>query len=211
MRNAVYSGPWVSDAKRYFSKNGFPAYGLGGDYMNGTPIRQEYLETVIDWISGGDIEEYMGQHQHDEDANAAVGLLPEGDRVGESTFPKYRKPMKGIAWGALYNQFKDAKLDREAGEAQSSELMTDEDVPQNNGHLPVRPGRRREAPEHLRVLPTQRLAAYERQKGICPFARSTTSCADARRPRHPLGKGGKTVPENCQMLCTADNIKKSNL
>ena len=51
LRNAVYSGSWVSDAKRHFSKNPCPAYGLGSDYLNGSPIRQEYLETVIDWIS----------------------------------------------------------------------------------------------------------------------------------------------------------------
>lgn len=47
LRNAVYSGPWVSDAKRYFSKNGCPAYAIGSDYMTGRPIRQDYLETVI--------------------------------------------------------------------------------------------------------------------------------------------------------------------
>ena len=52
LRNAVYSGSWVSDAKRYFSKNGCAAYGLGGDYMNGVAIRQDYFETIIGWISG---------------------------------------------------------------------------------------------------------------------------------------------------------------
>ncbi len=70
LRNAVYAGSWVTDAKRYFSKNGCPAYGIGSDYMNGQPIRQEYLETVIKWINDGDIEGYMGKHQHDADANA---------------------------------------------------------------------------------------------------------------------------------------------
>jgi len=51
LRNAVYSGSWVSDVKRYFSKNGCPAYGIGSDYLSGSPIRQEYLETAIKWIS----------------------------------------------------------------------------------------------------------------------------------------------------------------
>jgi hypothetical protein len=46
LRNAVFSGSWVSDAKRYFSKNGCPAYGIGSDYLSGIPIRQDYLETV---------------------------------------------------------------------------------------------------------------------------------------------------------------------
>ena len=66
LRNAVYSGSWVSDAKRYFSKNGCAAYGIGSDYLNGSPIRQEYLETAINWISKGKIEDYMSKHQHDQ-------------------------------------------------------------------------------------------------------------------------------------------------
>jgi len=47
LRNAVYAGSWVSDAKRYFSKRGCPAYNIAGDYLDGTAIRQDYLETVI--------------------------------------------------------------------------------------------------------------------------------------------------------------------
>jgi hypothetical protein len=69
LRNAVYSGPWVSDAKRYFSKNGCPAYGIGSDYVNGSPIRQDYLETAIDWLNVGDIEGYMAKQQHKPNAN----------------------------------------------------------------------------------------------------------------------------------------------
>ena len=40
LRNAVYAGSWVSDAKRYFSRSGNPAYATGQDYMKGAPIRQ---------------------------------------------------------------------------------------------------------------------------------------------------------------------------
>src|SRR5574344_2922843 len=64
LRNAVYSGSWVSDAKRYLSKNGCAAYGLANKYLTGSPIRQDYLETAIRWISHGNIEVYMSKHQH---------------------------------------------------------------------------------------------------------------------------------------------------
>ena len=37
--------------------------------MKGTPIRQDYLETAIDWHSEGNIENYMSGHQHDDDAS----------------------------------------------------------------------------------------------------------------------------------------------
>ena len=70
LRNAVYTGSWVSDAKRYFSKSGCVAYNIGGDYLNGSPIRQEFLETAIEWISEGKIESYMATHQHDPNATA---------------------------------------------------------------------------------------------------------------------------------------------
>src|SRR5688572_21971440 len=68
LRNAVYAGPWTADAKRYFSKTGCPAYGLAGEYLKGAPIRQEFLETAIEWRSEGRIEEYMSKHQHDKNA-----------------------------------------------------------------------------------------------------------------------------------------------
>jgi len=70
LRNAVYSGSWVSDAKKNFSKNGCVAYNIGKDYLNGVAIRQEYLETAIDWLSKGNIESYMGNHQHEADVEA---------------------------------------------------------------------------------------------------------------------------------------------
>ena len=69
LRNAVFSGSWVTDAKRYFSKNGCVATQIGSDYLSGSAIRQEYLETAIDWISKGNIEIYMGKHQHDQNAS----------------------------------------------------------------------------------------------------------------------------------------------
>jgi len=62
LRNAIYTGTWLTDAKRYFSKTGCAAYNLAKDYINGSPIRQEYLETTLDWISNGKIEEYMSKH-----------------------------------------------------------------------------------------------------------------------------------------------------
>jgi hypothetical protein len=68
LRNAVYHGSWLADAKRYFSKNNCVAYHLANKYVNGSAIRQDYLETAIRWINNGNIEEYMSRHQHEKDA-----------------------------------------------------------------------------------------------------------------------------------------------
>ena len=74
LRNAVYAGPWVTDAKRHFSRSGSasPAYAIASRYVDGRADRQEYLETAIRWIKADDqtIEEYMGKHQHDPTATA---------------------------------------------------------------------------------------------------------------------------------------------
>jgi hypothetical protein len=59
LRNAVYTGTWLTDAKRHFSKSGCAAYQIGKDYINGNTIRQDFLETALDWISSGNIEDYM--------------------------------------------------------------------------------------------------------------------------------------------------------
>ena len=72
IRNAVYTGPWLSDAKSKFSKRQCAAYLLAnqdGKLLTGDPNRQEYLETVLSWINNGNVREYMSIHQHDKNAD----------------------------------------------------------------------------------------------------------------------------------------------
>ena len=136
MRNAVYSGSWVTDAKRYFSKNGCPAYAIGSDYLNGSPIRQEYLETAIKWISDGKIEEYMSEHQHDQNAAALWRYFQDVITWVETTFTKKRKFMKGVDWGTLYNKYKDEQYDTKKIEKEIEKLILDDDVTKKSGIYP---------------------------------------------------------------------------
>ena len=97
LRNAVYHGSWLADAKRYFSKNGCAAYQIGQDYVSGSPIRQEFLEKALDWISQGQIEAYMAKHQHDPNALALWQYFQAALTWVEATFPvKRKKEMKGV-------------------------------------------------------------------------------------------------------------------
>ena len=115
LRNAVYTGSWVSDAKRYFSKSSCVAFNIGGDYLNGSPIRQEYLETAISWISEEKIESYMATHQHDPNATALWMYFQSVITWVNATFTNKRKKfMKGIQWGFLYNKYKDVVYDTKA-------------------------------------------------------------------------------------------------
>lgn len=62
LRNAVYTGPWLTCAKRDFSKRGCRAQTIGDKYVRCELIRQELLELALKWISGGNIERYSSGH-----------------------------------------------------------------------------------------------------------------------------------------------------
>ena len=96
LRNAVYSGSWVTDAKRYFSKRGCPAYEISSDYVSGSSIRQEYLETAIKWISKDNIDDYMGKNQDKQNANILWNYYQSVISWVETTFKVKRKYMKSV-------------------------------------------------------------------------------------------------------------------
>jgi len=210
LRNAVYSGSFVSDAKRYFSKNGCAAYGLGGNYLGGSAIRQEYLETTIDWISGGKIESYMSVHQHDVNANELWLYFQSVINWVKAVFPTYRREMKGLAWGAFYNEFKDQKFDHKKLEEEISKLMQDEDVSSRRGIYEYVLTRKE---KHLNIRAfneNQKRKSFEKQNGICVKCEDKFKLEEME-PDHinPWHSGGKTSDENCQMLCKPCNRKKS--
>jgi len=212
LRNAVYSGLWVSNAKLYFSKNNCAAYGIGKDYLTGVPNRQEFLETAIKWISSGNIAEYMAKHQDEPSANELWLYFQSVINWVKVIFPNYRKEMKGVQWGYLYNQFKDGKFDPKKIEQEVSTLMMDDDVTNKKGiYEYILTGNEK----HLSIrafTPNQIREAYERQKGICPkcgkYFELSAMEADHITPWH---LGGKTTADNCQMLCQHDNRIKSGI
>jgi hypothetical protein len=198
----------VSDAKRYFSKNSRPK--IGDEYLNGSANRQEYLEKAIDWISGGKIKEYMSKNQHEPNANELWLYFQSVISWVKVTFPKYRKEMKGIEWGSLYNEFKNDKFDPKALEEEITHLMLDEDVSNKKGIYYFVLNRKE---KHLSIRAfsdKQKREAFERQKGICVKCDEKFELnemeADHIKPWH---EGGKTAADNCQMLCKHDNRIKS--
>lgn len=114
LRNAVYTGPWLSDAKLKFSKSHCAAYLLandGGSLLNGSPIRQQYLETTLSWINDEKIEDYMARHQHDENADELWQYFQNVITWVRHTITEYRREMSNVPWGSLYNNYKYQKFD----------------------------------------------------------------------------------------------------
>lgn len=209
LRNAVYAGPWVTDAKRYFSRAGAVAYQVGADHLSGSPIRQDYLETAIKWLGGGEINEYMARHQHDA---SALPLWQHFRRViewVESCFKTRPKLMRGVDWGTLYDGHHDKPVDFDDAEAETLRLIDDDDVDRQRGiyaYILTRDER------HLKIRafsPAMKRRAYERQEGRCKVCGDEFELVQMEADHiTPWADGGKTVQENCQALCRDCNRRK---
>lgn len=215
LRNAVYAGPWTASAKKYFSKTGCAAGSLGDGYLKGSSIRQEYLETALTWIADREnvsIDEYMAKHQFDSTAGLLWKYFRSVIDWIQDVFPKKRKEMKGLPWGIYYNKHGDrTDLDPKKLEKEIQCLLGDEDVTKKSGiyeylltgderKLSIRAFDRRDAQ-----------AAYERQSHKCAICGKEFKYEEMQADHIiPWSKGGKTVPDNCQMLCRDCNLKKSN-
>ena len=211
LRNAIYTGEWLTDAKRHFSKTNCPAYNIASDYLNGSPIRQDYLERALDWINNGKIEDYMSKHQHDQNANELWLYFQSVINWVGLTFVKYRKEMKGINWGKLYNQFKDTKFDTNKLEEEISILMQDNDVTKKSGIYEYVLTRDEKYLNIRAFDDNMKREAFERQTGICVKCEEQFLIEEMAGDHIiPWSKGGKTTAENCQMLCTRCNAIKSN-
>jgi len=212
LRNAIYTGTWLTDAKKHFSKSNCPAYNMGSDYMVGSAIRQDYLQTAISWLSNDKIEDYMAKNQHKPNANELWLYFQSVINWIRVVFPKYRKEMKGVSFGPLYNSFKDKEFDAKKLEVEITELMQDEDVTKKSGIYEYVLTRNERYLSIRTFTDKQKRESYERQKGICvkcgvQFELNEME-ADHITPWH---EGGKTTAENCQMLCKYDNRIKSGI
>ena len=219
MRNAQYAGKWLYEAKKRFSKAGCAAAAIADKLLNGSAIRQDFLETALEWIAdrdGGDILDYMSAHQHDENCDDLWAYFERVVDWVNVTFPVLRvKLMRGLPWGVYFNKYGNDDRDGAALEERISQLLRDDedvnDITNQRGiyeyvlsgderHLSIR-----------RFSDKMARTAYERQKGICPICGKHFEFEEMQADHIvPWSKGGRTVAENCQMLCRRDNALKGD-
>ena len=213
LRNAVYTGPWLSDAKLKFSKTNCAAYLLandGGSLVSGSPIRQEYLETALSWINNEQIEGYMAKHQHDKNADELWQSFQDVIHWVRKTFPNYRKEMASVNWGELYNEFKSKELDSEKLDKEVKKLMQDEDVTKKSGIYPYVLTKKERYLSVRAFTQNMKREAYERREGVCVNCKEHFEIEEMEADHiNPWHDGGKTIADNCQMLCKQDNRTKS--
>ncbi len=220
LRNAIYSCEWTTDAKKYFSKNNCPAQIKYGKYLNGQRIRQDYFETALKWICDkknlADVADYMNEQKAKGEANAKElwNYFEEIFEWVEKIFPKFRgKYMKGLKWGIFYNKYGKNKYDAKYLEKRISELLSDFDVTNKSGiYEYLLDGERNEKYLSIRQFDDRTKATiYEKQGGKCAMCGKKFEFEKMHADHiTPWSKGGKTIAENCQMLCSDCNLRKSN-
>jgi len=219
IRNAIYAGPFVSDAKRHFSKSNCGAYKLGKDLVNGTPIRQDFLKKALEWMAEHENREgkaqnpvsYMAQHQHDPNANNLWTYFQNVLNWAITNFEmkKFKKIMKGLDWALYYDNYHDKTLDTVEMAKRISTLMRDSEIQRQSGIIPyVLTGDERHL--DLRAFPEDiKLAVWEQQGHICPLCGKEFDFEFMEGDHiKPWREGGRTVIENCQMLCRDCNRHK---
>lgn len=219
INNAVYAGPFVSDAKRHFSKSNCGAYRLGKDLVNGTPLRQDFLKCALEWMADHETRQghrqtavgYMAAHQHDANASPLWTYFQTVLNWAQTNFDprRFRKIMKGLDWAFLYDKFGSEALDTKALGEHITRLMRDSEIQRSSGIIPyVLTG-----DEHyldLRAFPEDiKLLKWEEQGHRCALCGKEFDL-EFMEGDHitPWAEGGRTVLENCQMLCRDCNRRK---
>lgn len=217
--NVNYIGTWLSNAKSKFSKTNCVAYKIGNKYVKGNTLRQEFLETALNWISDGNITEYMSEHQHDPNANELWLYFQNVINWVNTTFaidtnPKnYRKEMCGLNWGLMYNKYYSNMYDANAIEEKVNELMSNEEVTDKKGvYEYILSGEDENIACKLSKRTfsnTEKRTAYERQKGICPITGEYVPFEDMQADHIvPWWRGGTTTLDNLQMISKTANARK---
>lgn len=220
LRNSVYTGAWLSDAKRYFSKRTCAAKRLSDHYIVGDPNRQELLEKALLGICEHqgikNVTEYMSAHQSDGDADELWQYFQDVFNWVEKIFPKYYSDMKGLDWCHLYNVYHSRTYNSSVMGQEVKRLHEDEEVQKTKGIYEFLLCRDTD-PFAGRLLNLRafdkrdKLAAYSKQGGICPICHQRFKFEEMEGDHiKPWSKGGQTVPDNCQMLCRDCNGKKTD-
>ena len=221
--NANYTGKWLSAAKVYFSKKrnnrainiSFfnnnekdTLLSINGDDAN----RQALLELVLQWISNSEIEKYpeiknyMAIHRHDKDAEEIWNFFNKVIKWVKKIFPKYRKEMKGLDWGILYNKYGNKKHDKEKMEKELVRLLeiysTDPDGLNKSGFYEyVLSGERNLIWKRV-FSEKQQNQVYINQNKKCSICNKKFNIKDLEaHHKKAFIDGGETVIGNCQLLC----------
>jgi len=227
--NAIYSGPFVTRAKEEFSNSNNANIQKWSAYIKGSANRQAFLERALDWVSQGNIDDYMSTHRNDDNINEIKSHFENVINWISSIFIDVEGEMQGLDWGALYGEHHQKEYDPGKISAEVRKLYGDPYVKNRKGIYEYILGglvdtkllevRYFDDATRKSVYTDQITKAELDGKSNCSY------CAighDANRNRiwqlsdmdadhvSAWSKGGKTSSENCELLCKPHNRAKGN-
>lgn len=227
--NAIYSGPFVTLAREEFSNSQNANIQKWSAYIKGDVNRQEYLATALNWVSKGNIDNYMSQHRFDNNINELKTYFNSVIDWISSIFIDVKSDMRGLDWGRLYETYHKNSYNPSEVSKKLCELYADPQVQDTKGICEYILGGCTDIKLlNIRVFDdnTKRIV-YNNQtnnaknKGVsnCPLCALANDNNKNRIWEQKemdadhvtaWSKGGSTEIENCQMLCITHNRAKGN-
>lgn len=227
--NAIYSGPFVTLAKEEFSNSQNSNTQKWGTYVSGVVNRQDFLERALDWVSKGNIDDYMSRHRKDTNIKELKTYFNSVIDWVSSVFIDTESEMRGLEWGRLYEKYHKKSYDPKKVSAEVHKLYADPYVKNRKGVFEFILGgsvdtklldvRIFDEATKRSVYASQTKTAKMKDKSNC------SDCAvghDANKSKiwnfnemeadhvSAWSKGGKTTAKNCEMLCIRHNRAKGN-
>lgn len=228
-RNAAYFGPFVNAAKKVFSNSESKNMQKWKTYIQGDPKRQEILEVALDWVSNGNIAQYMADHRDNGDIAELTNHFDAVIEWVNATFETTDRCMKKVNWGQLYNKYHNETYDKEKLNERVEELLCDGAVNDKSGIFEFVLGREKDfklldvrffTPSVISTKYNQQTKkAKEQNKSNCPLCAVGNNSnntkiwkKDEMDADHVTAwsNGGATDIDNCEMLCITHNRAKGN-
>lgn len=227
--NAVYSGPFVTKAKAVFSNSSNSFIQKWSAYIKGSANRQDYLATALDWVSNGNVSDYMAKHRHQTDIDGLERHFTSVIDWISANFPDVEKEMCGLDWGRLYETYKSTPYDPSHVGKRVKELYGDHCIKNRKGIFEyILGGEQDQTLLDIRVFDDgvkrkvynqQTEAAKKHAHSNCPLCAAGSNNNKTKiwslkemEADHVTAwsKGGATDQENCEMLCRTHNRAKGN-
>ena len=229
--NAIYSGPFVTSAKKVYSNSNNPQMQKWLSYIHGNPKRQEVLAEALAWVAKGkgNIENYMALHRYNPDISELKIYFDSVIDWAKGVFGSPYKEMEGLAWGELYEKYHDNPYNTQEIRTRIDELLVDEYVGNKKGVFEFVLGREEnKSLLNVRMFgETIKKKKYKEQtdKAIAEGHSNCPYCAmgdNANKTRiwklsemdadhvTAWSRGGDSTIENCEMLCKTHNRAKGN-
>lgn len=229
--NAIYSGPFVTNAKKVYSNSNNPQMQKWQCYVNGNPKRQEILAEALAWVAKGKdkVDAYMAQHRYDDNISELQSYFDSVIDWAKGVFGAPYDGMKGLAWGELYEKYHSEPYNTQNVRERIEELLDDEYVKNKKGVFEYVLGREEDKTllnvrifdEHTKKRKYKEQTDEAEANGhsncpLCAIGNNSNkthiwklSEMDADHVT-AWSRGGETTIENCEMLCKTHNRAKGN-